>query len=189
MCDYMKELMYEFMAPNAALTDLEDACRKTLSAGCAGICVPQWFVSAAKQSLGGAAKVATLVGLPGGTTSSFAKYAETKQAIANGADVVLVTVNMALCAAGDFAAAKNDLVASMAPAKKHGCAAAVVDADALNAAQLLETGKLCMEAGVTAVYVTNACEKCIAALLDAGIPAGTFGKHRAANAACCVSVI
>ena len=66
MCDCMKELMYEFMAPNAALTDLEDACRKTLSAGCAGICVPQWFVSAAKQSLGGAAKVATLVGLPGG---------------------------------------------------------------------------------------------------------------------------
>lgn len=183
----MKELIYEYMNPKSTLVQVQEACEKTLAAHCAGICVPQWFVSTAKQALNGAAKVITIVGLPGGTTSSFAKYAEAKQAIANGADGVIVTVNMDLCAAGDFAAAKNDLIASMAPAKKHDCAAAILDAAALSGEQLMEAGKLCMDAGVKTVYVANACDACIGALLAAGVNAGTFGLHTAEAAVSCVT--
>lgn len=183
----MKELIYEYMDPKSTLEQIQEACKKTLSEKYAGLCVPQWFVSTAKQALNGAAKVVTIVGLPGGTTSSFAKYAEVKQAVANGADSVLVTVNMDMCANSDFAAAKNDLIASMAPAKKHNCAAAILDAAALTKEQLVEAGKFCMDAGAKTVYVTNACDKCMEALLAAGIEAGTFGLHTVASARICVT--
>ena len=79
MIEFMKK-MYVHMEPQSTLDELKAACRRAAEAQCAAICVPQWFVAPAAEELKDTElEVLTIVGLPGGTTSSFAKYAEAKR--------------------------------------------------------------------------------------------------------------
>lgn len=172
----MKTMMYVYMDPAAKLQQVTDACSKAAAAKCEAVCVPQWFVSTAAGALAGSGvKTATILGLPGGTTSSAAKYAEAKQAIANGASVIIVPVNMQLCASGSILAAKNDLVSSMAPAKKGAEAIALIDAENLSADKLEEVASMCIGAGVKSVLVANATADIMKKLAAGNIPCGSFG--------------
>ena len=180
--------MYVHMAPQSTLDELTAACEKAATAACDALCVPQWFVAPAAAALKekGVA-VATIVGLPGGTTSSFAKYAEAKQAVANGAGIVIVPMNLELCKT-DAGAAKNDFVASAAPVKKHGKRLlALLDAASLTAEQTAAAAKLAIDAGAELALIANADNPLMEKLAQEKVPAGTFGKATAAPSALCAS--
>lgn len=176
--------MYVYMEAQATLDELKAACRK--AAASEAICVPQWFVaSAAAELKGTGVEVATIVGLPGGTTSSFAKYAEAKQAVANGADAVLVPVNQELCKT-DLSAAKNDFVASAAPVKKHGKRLlALVDAAGLTEQQVLDAAQACTASGAELTLLANANDALMKLLQEKELPAGTYGKTVAEPSVLC----
>lgn len=176
--------MYVYMEAQATLDELKAACGR--AAASEAICVPQWFVAPAAQELKGTGvEVATIVGLPGGTTSSFAKYAEAKQAVANGADCVLVPVNQELCKT-DLPAAKNDFVASAAPVKKHGKRLlALVDAADLTEEQVLGAARACIASGAELTLLANATQELMLKLQKEELPAGTYGKAVAQPSALC----
>ena len=179
--------MYVHMEPQSTLDELKAACKAAAEAKCAAICVPQWFVAPAAQELKGTdVEVMTIVGLPGGTTSSFAKYAEAKQAVANGADEVIVPMNLELCVK-DPGAAKNDFVASAAPAKKHGRVLTLVDAAALTEEQAVAAAEIGIAGGADLALIANATGHLMQTLEEKKIPAGTFGKTVAEPAAVCAT--
>lgn len=181
--------MYVHMAPQSTLDDLTAACGQAAKTACDALCVAQWFVAPAAAALKETeVAVATIVGLPGGTTSAFAKYAEAKQAVANGAAIVIVPMNLELCKT-DAGAAKNDFVASAAPVKKHGKRLlALIDAAALTAEQAVTAAGLGVAAGAELTLVANADNALMEQLAKAAIPAGTFGKAKAEPSALCASV-
>lgn len=178
--------MYVHMDPQSTLDALTAAYEQAAKAACDALCVPQWFVATAAAALKEKnVAVATIVGLPGGTTSSFAKYAEAKQAVANGAEIVIVPMNLELCKT-DASAAKNDFVASAAPVKKHSKRLfTLIDAACLTAEQAVTAAGLGIEAGAELTLVANANDALMEQLAKADIPAGTFGQAKAVPSVLC----
>ncbi len=154
--------MFVFMNPDAKIDEVKAACAKAEKEGYDSICVPQWLVSTAADALT-ATKVAvvTLIGLPGGTTSSFAKFAEAKQAVANGANKIIIPVNMQMCVNGNLDGAKSDLSAALVAGKtilanKNGVEiAALVDGAELGDEQLKAVAKMCVAANVSEVMIAH----------------------------------
>ena len=158
------------MDPKADVAAVREKCIAAEKEGYSYICLPQWFVSTAADELKGKATgVATIVSLPGGTTSPDSKYAEAKWAIANGVGLIIFPVNMELLKAGDLSAAKSDLDAALVACKtangrKSGVkAAALIDGMGLDEATLRAAAGFCVASGVCAVIIAHN-EKAVEAL-------------------------
>ncbi len=148
--------------PTAKIDAIKEACEAAKSGGYEYICVPQWFVSTAADALADTpVGVATILSLPGGTTSSKSKYAEAKWAIVNGADLLIFPVNMALCTAGEFDKAKSDLDAALVACKtangrRRGVKpAALVDGGELDAEGVRKAVSFCARSGVAPIFVAH----------------------------------
>ena len=149
------ETVYSYMRITATVKDIADACNTVKNSGASVLCVPEWFVDTAAQALKGSNKrVATFVGLPGGATSSFAKYAEAKQAVVSGAEMVFIPVNMQLLNAGDWNGARNDLAETMVPCKGKAAVMAVLEVDSLSLDQLTTAAGMCAACGVDCVMLS-----------------------------------
>lgn len=174
----MKAKMYVYMNPAAKLQQTTDVCSKAVADHCVAVCVPQWFVSTAAEALAGSGvKTATILGLPGGTTSTAAKQAEAKYAIASGASLLIIPANMNLYAKGISSAVKNDLVSAAAPAKKSAEVISLIDAEGLTAIDVNAIADICIQSGATSVLVANATQAVMEQLKQSGIPSGSFGEY------------
>lgn len=143
------------MQPNMRIEEVKKACDDAKNGHVSALCIPQWFVTYAVEQLKGSnVRVATAVGLPGGSTSSFAKYAEVKQAVVSGAEAILIPVNMQLCAMAEWGAAKNDLAESMVPCKGKAAVYALLEVDSLSCDQLGTAAEMCASCGVDAVLLS-----------------------------------
>lgn len=167
-------IQFSKMDPKVDLAGIREACKTAKDNKLAALDVPQWFVAFAKEELSGSGvAVSTCVGLPGGETSSFAKYAEVKEAVKNGADEIEVPLNMALIEEGNIDSAKNDLNGSMAPALGKAKIKAVIEAGKVSNELFIEAVKMAAAQDVDMIVVSNvtsgkeACEKCIAAVKEA----------------------
>jgi len=141
---------YAVMNPAAKVGDIRAACETARAKGFRGICVPQWFVGFAVETLKGSElTVATIVGQPGGASSTHAKYAEVKEAVKNGAGQVFIPVNMDLVKKGKLESALNDLNEAMTPARGRARVAAVVETGDLQATE--SAIDLCLKSGAEAV--------------------------------------
>ena len=150
------------MDPKADIAAVRKKCAEGKEGGYEFVCLPQWFVSTAAEELkGSAVKPATILSLPGGTTMPQSKFAEAKQAILNGAGLIIFPVNMALCEAGDFAGAKADLDTALVACKiesgrKSGAlTAALIDGEKLDAEGVRGAVGFCAASGVGTIFVAH----------------------------------
>lgn len=172
------------MRTDSKLADILAACKRASAQGMDALCVPQWFVETAVSNLPACVKVATIVGLPGGQTSSFAKYAEAKQAVVAGASVLLVPLNMKYCKADAWESVQADLKDTLTATKGKAQAMVLIEADMLTQPQLQHAAKVCKDSGVQTVllsYVTGGAPSTahITAVRQAGLEAGVFGASGA----------
>ncbi|MBQ7092560.1 MAG: hypothetical protein IJN83_07895 [Clostridia bacterium] len=181
------EWMFAKMQTSLTLAEVQQACAQVKGSKAKTICLPQWFVAPAVEMLkGSGVKVATVVGLPGGTTSSFAKYAEVKQAVVAGAETVLIPVNMTLCAMSEWGTAKNDLADSMVPCKGKAECCAVVEVDSLSCDQLEMAADMCASCGVDMVMLSavvggSVTDAQVQAVKKKGVRVGVYGGVNQAN--------
>ena len=176
------------LRPSAKVNDVQrllDAARQYQNFA---ICIPQWFVDFAKTGLAGAStKIATIVGLPEGTSFPLAKYAEIKQAVAAGADIVLVPVNMDFCRAGDLKSVQKDLAESLTAAKGKATSAAIVEVNGLDKNALVEAAAACVGAGADVVVLSaiaggSVDTEAVSAVKAKGIKVGVIGGASNENA-------
>lgn len=196
-----EEWILSKMNTSMSFEEMKRACDSVKSSKAKTICLPQWFLNDASAALKGSGKkLATIVGLPGGTTSSFAKYAEAKQAVVAGADVVMIPVNMTECALGEWGTAKNDLAESMVPCKGKAAVYALLEVDSLSCDQLATTAEMCASCGVdkimlSAVVGGSVSDQQIQAVKKAGACVGVYGgvsnsnvgEYQRAGASCFAS--
>ncbi len=183
-----EKLLYVCMRTNSNIQQIKTACEQARAGQYDVICVPQWFVQYASELLGDSkVKVGTVIGLPGGLTSSPAKYAEVQQAIVNGASTIIIPLNMKLCKSGQYDAAKNDLAEAMVPCKGKAQVMALVEAGELDENQLANVGALCASCGIEYVMLSGilggrVTEAAVRKIVAQGIQAGIYGDVSQAGA-------
>ena len=84
---------------------LDDAKRFSTASACISPC----FVKRAKEYVGDAVKICTVIGFPNGTQSTAAKVFETRDAIANGADEIDMVIHIGSLKAGDYDAVLSEI--------------------------------------------------------------------------------
>lgn len=96
---------HTILKPVTTYIDIKKICEEARSYAFAAVCVPPPLVELAGQSLGekrASVKVATVIGFPFGYSVEEAKLAETKQALADGADELDVVINLVALKNGDW---------------------------------------------------------------------------------------
>jgi len=143
------------MNPSMKIDEVKAACEEAKRANVCALCIPEWFVDfACAQLKGSNVKVATVVGLPMGTTSTWAKYAEVKLAVQAGATEIIIPINMTLAAAGDWDGVKKDLADSMTLCDQKAGALALIEVDSLSCDQIEKAAETAMACGVESVLIS-----------------------------------
>lgn len=87
--DIASRIDHTLLKADATREQVIELCREAMQHGFASVCVNPSFVSLAAETLRGSqVKVCTVVGFPLGATTTHAKVAETRDAVANGADEI-----------------------------------------------------------------------------------------------------
>ena len=90
-----KLIDHTLLKPAATQADIEHLCAEARQYGFCSVCVNPYWVSFAKEQLKGSdVKVCTVIGFPLGACTTAAKAAETKDAVANGADEIDMVINI-----------------------------------------------------------------------------------------------
>ncbi|MEK0315190.1 deoxyribose-phosphate aldolase [Cohnella sp. 56] len=138
------------LKPETTRDDIVRLCEEARQHRFATVCVnPYWVGPAAELLSGSGVGITTVIGFPLGATSTFAKTAEARDAIASGATEIDMVLNVGALKSGLYDEVERD-VARVAEA----CAGRAV------LKVILETGLLSDEEKV------KACELCVAAGAD-----------------------
>jgi len=109
--DIAARIDHTLLKPTATSDQVRDLCREAREHGFASVCVNPSFVALSAELLRGSpVKVCTVVGFPLGATTSFTKAAETKEAVANGADEIDMVINIGALKNGEDHLVEQDMV-------------------------------------------------------------------------------
>ena len=108
--DIAARIDHTLLKPTATSDDIRELCREAREHQFASVCVNPSFVALAAELLRGSpVKVCTVVGFPLGATTSFSKAAETKEAVANGADEIDMVINIGALKNGEDHLVEEDM--------------------------------------------------------------------------------
>ena len=93
--DIRNYLEYTLLRPDCSQEEIELLVRTAMDAGIFGVCVPPYWVKAAKRLAGDSLSLVTVVGFPLGYQKTGVKAAETLEALDDGADEVDMVMNNA----------------------------------------------------------------------------------------------
>lgn len=89
---------------------VRELCAEARKFGFASVCVnPVWVPLCARELAGSEVLVCTVIGFPLGANRSETKAAETRQAVAEGADEVDMVIHLGAAKAGDWKAVEEDI--------------------------------------------------------------------------------
>ncbi len=87
---------HTLLKPEATREEIETLCREAVQYRCASVCVQPCRVALAKELLGGAVPVCTVVGFPLGACAPETKAFEARKAVEDGADEIDMVINVGL---------------------------------------------------------------------------------------------
>ncbi len=100
--NYNKLIDHTCLKPNASFEDIEKLCLEAKQYDFMSVCVNPSFIPLCVKLLKGSdVKVCTVIGFPLGATLKNAKVAETKEAVAEGADEIDMVINVSQLKAGN----------------------------------------------------------------------------------------
>lgn len=82
------------LSQTAVWKEIAQICDDGMQYGCASVCIPPTFVKRAKDYTGGAIAICTVIGFPNGYQTTAVKVAETRDAVANGADEIDMVIDI-----------------------------------------------------------------------------------------------
>lgn len=94
-----KEQIYHYvdhtaLKPYAPWEDIVKLCQEAVEHHTASVCIPSCYVKRVKEAYGDQLAVCTVVGFPLGYCNTESKAAETRQALADGADEIDMVINI-----------------------------------------------------------------------------------------------
>jgi len=91
---------HTLLKQTATWEEIRSLCDEALAFRTASVCIPPCYVAQASDYLVGRMAVCTVIGFPNGNTTTANKLAETREAIALGADEVDMVINIGMLKAG-----------------------------------------------------------------------------------------
>lgn len=110
--DLSEHIEYTRLKPDTNKADVLKICEQAVEHNFFGVCVPPYYVSAARKAINDSkaqTKVITVVGFPFGYGRTSAKVEEVKQALRDGADEIDAVINIAAVKSADFSSVENDI--------------------------------------------------------------------------------
>lgn len=101
--EIMRHVDHTLLKPFAAWEDIQNLCEEAIAYGAASVCVPPCYIKRIHDTYGDRLKICTVVGFPLGYSTTAAKLAETRQALADGVDEVDMVINIAEMKNGNYA--------------------------------------------------------------------------------------
>lgn len=93
---------HTLLRPTATAQEIFALCEEAIAHKAASVCIPPRFVKDAKDTFGDALKLCTVIGFPLGYHTTAIKVAETREAIAAGADEIDMVIALGDVKQGDF---------------------------------------------------------------------------------------
>ena len=78
----------------ATWKEIQAICDDGMKYGCASVCIPASYVKQAAEYVEGKLPICTVIGFPNGYSTTAAKCAETRDAVANGASEIDMVINI-----------------------------------------------------------------------------------------------
>lgn len=94
----------------AVWEDIRKLCEEAVAFQTASVCVPPVYVKRIRESYGDRLKICTVIGFPLGYHTAAVKAAETKQAVADGADEIDMVIHVGAVKDGDWEAVKEEIM-------------------------------------------------------------------------------
>lgn len=86
--------------PTAAWPQIQALCQEAIAYATASACIPACYVARAKDYVGDALPICTVIGFPNGYSTTAAKVFEASDAVKNGADEIDMVINLGWLKAG-----------------------------------------------------------------------------------------
>lgn len=143
-----KYIDHTILAPNATKKDVEKITSEALKYNFASVCVnPYWVQLVASRLKGTDIGVCTVVGFPLGATTTYAKVAETSEAIKDGATEIDMVINIGALLSGELDVVREDIKAVALAAHAGDAILKVILENAyLTKDQIATASRLAMEA-------------------------------------------
>ncbi len=149
-------LDHTLLRPNLTLQEVNKLFSEARQYQFKAVCIPPYFVSAAKRQLEGTKiAIATVIGFPLGYSSLSSKIDEIRRAIDQGADEFDTVINICAVKSGDWSYIKNEINSLSTAVQLRGkTIKLILEAGLLEEFELLKLCEICNEAKVD--YVKNA---------------------------------
>lgn len=93
---------HTLLLQGATWEEIKSICDDAIKYKTASICIPQCYVKTAKDHVGKAIKICTVIGFPNGNMTTASKVFETKDALASGADEIDMVINIGMLKAANY---------------------------------------------------------------------------------------
>ncbi len=139
-----KYIDHTILAPTTPAVSIDQLCVEAKKYGFAAVCVPPFYVQLAKQMLLNTdVKVATVIGFPFGYSSTSAKLAEVRQAIADGADELDFVHNLAALKNDDWNYLSKEINTCLQPIRlAERCVKVIIESGMLTDKEIIQSCEL-----------------------------------------------
>ena len=107
---------HTLLAQGATWKEIQAICDDGMKYACASVCIPASYVKQAAEYVAGKLPICTVIGFPNGYSTTAVKCAETRDAVANGAEEIDMVINIGWVKDGRY-----DLVLEEIRAIKEAC--------------------------------------------------------------------
>ena len=107
--DILSKVDHTLLRQSATWEEIRALCDDGVRYGTASVCIPPSYVARARDYLVGRLPICTVIGFPNGYMTTAAKVAETKDAVANGADEIDMVINLGDLRDGRFDAISDEI--------------------------------------------------------------------------------
>lgn len=101
---------HTLLSQTATWDEIKVICDDGIKYGTASVCIPPSFVKRAKEYVGNALSICTVIGFPNGYNTTAVKVYETADAIKNGADEIDMVINLGLLKEKNYQAVLDEII-------------------------------------------------------------------------------
>lgn len=154
--DIAKMIDHTILKPEATKEQVKVLCQEAMEYGLASVCVNSSFVPYCAELLSDSqVKVCTVIGFPLGAASTAAKVAETKDAIANGADEVDMVVHVGMIKSKDWDYVEHDIQEVVDAARHKAAVKVIIETCLLTEEEKVKVCQICKDTGADFVKTST----------------------------------
>ncbi len=148
----MKELAsmidHTLLKPDSTKDQILQLCREAENHHFATVCVnPYWVPVVAEELKDSDVRITTVIGFPLGSTSTFAKMAETRDAIAAGATEIDMVINIGAIKSGDWTTVRKDIEGVVQAAEKRALVKVILETGFLTDQEKVKAAQIIASSG------------------------------------------